>query len=73
MHLNQRNNANPLSSIAGWQSFLDQHKSIAEWQSILERQKSLAEWSKTLNDATQKWSLLMSGKQIKDSKDKKDE
>lgn len=73
MHLNQRNNANPLSSIAGWQSFLDQQKSIAEWQSILERQKSLAEWSKTLNDATQKWSLLMSGKQIKDSKDKKDE
>lgn len=73
MHLNQRNNANPLSSIAGWQSLLDQQKSIAEWQSILERQKSLAEWSKTLNDATQKWSLLMSGKQIKDSKDKKDE
>lgn len=73
MHLNQSNNTNPLSSIAGWQSFLDQHKSIAEWQSILERQKSLAEWSKTLNDATQKWSLLMSGKQIKDSKDKKDE
>lgn len=73
MHLNQSNNANPLSSIAGWQSFLDQQKSIAEWQSILERQKSLAEWSKTLNDATQKWSLLMSGKQIKDSKDKKDE
>lgn len=73
MHLNQSNNTNPLSSIAGWQSFLDQQKSIAEWQSILERQKSLAEWSKTLNDATQKWSLLMSGKQIKDSKDKKDE
>lgn len=73
MHLNQRNNANPLSSIAGWQSLLDQQKSIAEWQSILERQKSLAEWSKTLNDATQKWSLLMSGKKIKDSKDKKDE
>ena len=60
MHLNQRNNANPLSSIVGWQSFLDQ-------------QKSFAEWSKTLNDATQKWSLLMSGKHIKDSKDKKDE
>lgn len=73
MQLNQSNNANPLSSIAGWQSLLDQQKSIAEWQSILERQKSLAEWSKTLNDATQKWSLLMSGKQIKDSKDKKDE
>lgn len=73
MHLNQSNNTNPLSSIAGWQSFLDQQKSIAEWQSILERQKSLAEWSKTLNDATQKWSLLMSGKLIKDSKDKKDE
>lgn len=60
MHLNQRNNANPLSSIAGWQSFLDQ-------------QNSLAEWGKTLNDVTQKWTLLMSGKQIKDSKDKKDE
>lgn len=60
MHLNQRNNANPLSSIVGWQSFLDQ-------------QKSIAEWSKTLNEATQKWSMLMSGKHIKDSKDKKDE
>ena len=73
MHLNQRNNANPLSSIVGWQSILDLQNSLAEWQSILERQKSLAECSKTLNDATQKWSLLMSGKHIKDSKDKKDE
>ena len=60
MSQNQRNNAIPLSSIAGWQSFLEQQKSISKWY-------------ETLNEASQKWASLMSGKQIKDIKDKKDD
>lgn len=60
MSQNQRNNAIPLSSIAGWQSFLEQ-------------QKSISEWCKTMNEASQKWLSLMSAKQKDGSKDTKEE